>query len=80
MEIVHTARTLSADQCGHGAGPEPIRTWDPVPVAGTAGKSATLLPFEPEPSQTVQADFTETLETGTASLTALATPKEEEAG
>lgn len=42
VEIVHAAKTLSADQCGHGPGPEPIRTGDPIPVAGTAGKSTTL--------------------------------------
>lgn len=58
--------------------PGAYQAGDPVPVAGTAGKSATMFPFEPEPSQTLQADFTETVRGGTASLTSLATPKDEE--
>lgn len=78
VEIVHAAKTLSADQCGHGPGLEPIRTGDPIPVAGTAGKSTTLLPSEPEPSPTIQTDFIETMGVGAVSLTILATPKDED--
>lgn len=75
--MVHAAKTLSADQCGHGPGPEPIRTGDPIPVAGTAGKSTTLLPSEPEPFPTIPTDFIETIIVGAVSLTILVTPKDD---